>query len=161
MVGKIDKEFARGPYGEILPPPLVAGHTPADLDEILQEILADDEGLYDSLSPTERQSYHGQMLIYLHQERMMQAFAGEFDGPDAADIYQAVVVGSEAISLRPPGMEEVIYQTFAPVLQRIGPEQQWRFGVEGQGHFITLTGAAPTVLRRARQLYVTWAEAED
>ena len=149
-------DFTRGPYQEILPPPLftLSGVTEDDLEDIVAEMAGD---LYrDLLDPS---LYYEDALVYLHQQNVLRVLAGEFAGDrDAGDLRDAVLRG-EALSLRPFAQEDVVYLTFAPVLQRIG-DDSWRLGVETYGKTAVIGGDAPTALRRAPQIYVSWAEAE-
>jgi hypothetical protein len=151
-------EFERGPYGEILPPPLVAGMTP---QEIL-ETWARDVGVAVEEIPDE---IVGEMenlsLVCVHEERLRRAIAGEMmDDPDARDLYRAVTLEGEPMSLCPLGQEGLTFSTFvAPVLRRVG-EDRWRIGVEGQGRMLEIAVAPGEALRRAREIYWAWCEAE-
>lgn len=151
----IKDTFERGPYGEIMPPPMLAGAMPG---ETLHEMVGPE--IFEQMKPEEREAFYGEAAVYLHQKNLLRLFAGEFPGgmPEAAALYQAVMQG-EPISLRPLGWEGATYHTFAPILQRIAGDE-WRVGLAGQGHCIALAGSPASVLRRARQLYVIWAENE-
>jgi hypothetical protein len=156
MATKIKVEFSYGPYGEIIPPPLftLSGITPEDLNDVVAEMTGD---LYDQLpNPT---LYHDDALAYLHQQNLLRVLAGEFpDAPDAIELRDAVLNGMR-LSLRPLGQEAAMYAGFAPVLQRIS-DNDWRLGLAAHGQTAVIAGDAPSALRRARQIYVQWAEAE-
>ena len=147
--------FSRGPHGEIFPPPLVAGASP---EEALREMVGGD--IYERMEPAERKAFYGEALLYIHQQNLRRALAGEMaDDPDADALCWAVVQQGEPMSLRPLGMEEMEFKTFAPVLRRVG-DDRWQVGIPDDGHHVILIGDAPSVLRQAQQLYVAWAEAE-
>jgi hypothetical protein len=149
--------FRRGPYGEILPPRLIEVVTPTDLAMLLLELTGaeavSDNFIHDPF-------YQQIALDYAHQQRLLQIFGGGFVGdPAAAALYLAVMRG-EPLSLRPLGQEGTTYRTFAPVLQRVGDET-WRVGRPEDGRWLQLSGQPAVVLRRARQLYIQWAGAEQ
>jgi hypothetical protein len=147
--------FSRGPYGEILPPPLMNGLTPADLNDVVREMI-DDPALTEGEDLT---PYHPNAMVYVLQQNLVRALSGELNGPDAADLRAAVLRG-EPLSVRPVGHETLAYRTFAPVLQRIS-DTSWRLGLEKHGQTAIIAGDnAGIALRLARQIYVTWAEAE-
>ncbi len=127
-------EFERGPFGEIVPPSLVAG---MPMGEAL-----------DNLG-----------LVYVHQRRLRQAIAGELDEAEARDLYRAVVVEGERLSLRPLGQEERAFSTFAPVLQRIEGER-WRVGVAGQGRTREITAPLGRVVELAQGVFVELCKVE-
>ncbi len=155
MKTKTETDFSRGPYGEIFPPPLLGGVTPAELDEIVHEMV-DDEAL---LADVDLSQFHDEAMLYLHQQNLLDVLAGRREDPDVADLREAVLQG-EPLSLRPLGHEDISYRTFAPVLQRIS-DNSWRLGVESYGQTATVAGDnAGVALRRARQIYTGWAEAE-
>jgi len=147
--------FSRGQYGEILPPPILDGLTPTDLDEVVREMI-DDPDLTEGENLT---SYHPQAMVYVLQQNLFRALTGELTDPDAVDLRDAVLRG-EPLSVRPVGHETLAYRTFAPVLQRIS-DNSWRLGLEEHGQTAIIAGDnAGLALRRAWQIYVTWAEAE-
>jgi hypothetical protein len=100
-------------------------------------------------------------LVYVHQLRLRDAIAGQLqDDPDARDLYQAVVLEGEPMSLRPLGMEGLVFSTFAPVLQRVG-EDRWRVGVEGQGKTTVFDAPLDQVIAKAQAAYVKLSDADD
>ncbi len=123
-------EFERGPYGEIVPPSLAVGMT------------------LDNLG-----------LVYVHQRRLRQAIAGELDDDVARDLYQAVVVEGEPLSLRPLGQEEYDLCSFAPVLQRVEGDR-WRVGVVGQGRTREIMAPPGRVVELVQGFFVEWCAAE-
>jgi hypothetical protein len=165
-------EFERGPYGEIHPPPLVAGLHP---DEVLDEMVRDFEMTVSDLPGEELEALRNLGLVYAHQRRLRQAIAGElmYD-PDARALYEAVVVRGEPVSLRPLGQEDLAFAGFAPVLQRVegapsinfapasrGTGQAlWRIGLEGHGQTTVIAAGASCVVRQAQQIYADWSDAE-
>ena len=155
--------FERGHYGEIFPPPLVAG---VDPDEALNKLAEDSAAMGSPITdmPTRgrsRQGMYNLALVYVHQLRLREAVAGQLqDDPDARDLYQAVVIGGEAMSLRPLGMEALVFSTFAPVLQRVG-EDRWRIGVEGQGKTLVFNASLDEVIAQAQAAYVKLSDTDD
>ncbi len=141
-------EFERGLYGEIVSPSLVAGML---VDEALR-MLARDSGV-----PAGEVESLG--LVYVHQRRLRQAIAGELDDDVARDLYQAVVVEGEPLSLRPLGQEEYDLCSFAPVLQRVEGDR-WRVGVAGQGRTREIAAPLGRVVELAQQLYGQWFNEE-
>jgi hypothetical protein len=139
-------EFERGPHGEIVPPSLVADMS---ADEAL-ETLALGSGA--ALEGMENLG-----LVYVHQRRLRRAIAGELDDDVARDLYRAVVVEGEPLSLRPLGQEERVFSTFAPVLQRVEGER-WRVGVVGQGRTREITAPPGRVVELAQDVFVEWCE---
>jgi len=156
-------EFERGPYGEIFPPPLVAG---VDPDEALDKLAKDSAAMGSPITdmPTRgrsRQGMYNLALVYVHQLRLRDAIAGQLQGdPDARDLYQAVVLEGEPMSLRPLGMEALTFSTFAPVLQHVG-ENRWRIGVEGQGKTTVFDAPLDQVIAQAQAAYVKLSDADD
>jgi hypothetical protein len=141
-------EFERGPFGEILPPSLVAGMPADEALEVLARDSGEPAGVVENLG-----------LVYVHQRRLRQVIGGELDESEARDLYQAVVVEGERLSLRPLGQEERAFSIFAPVLQRIKGER-WRVGVAGQGRTREITALLGRVVELAQGVFVGWCEAE-
>lgn len=149
-------QFSYGPYGEIIPPPLftLEGITPEDLNDVVAEMTGD---LFEQLP--DPALYHDDALVYLHQQNLLRVLQGDFpDQPDAVELRDAILTGTP-FSLRPFGQETAMYAGFAPVLQRIS-DNDWRLGVVEHGRTAVIAGDAPAALRRARQIYVRWAEGE-
>jgi len=134
---------------------MLNGLTPDDLDGVVREMI-DDPALTEGEDLT---AYHPQAMVYVLQQNLVRALTGEMDSPDAVDLRTAVLRG-EPLSVRPVGHETLAYRTFAPVLQRIS-DNSWRLGLEAHGQTAVIAGDnAGLALRRAWQIYVTWAEAE-
>ncbi|MGD9100476.1 MAG: hypothetical protein PVF45_08345 [Anaerolineae bacterium] len=156
-------DFDRGPYGEIFSPPLVAGLT---MEETLAwlERVSEDLGSPIVDMPSKGRSREGMewmSVVHATQLRLRQAVAGELpDDPDAGDLYRAVVVEGQPLSLRPLGQEDLTFAGFAPVLQHIAGDR-WRIGVEGQGRTTEIVAPPDEVIRRAQGVYVRWSEADD
>lgn len=155
MVGSgKDNGWAYGPYGEILPPPLVAGLNP---DDVLREMVGAE--IFDLMPPGERKMFYGEAAIYAHQKQLEQTFAGDTGGDkDKEGLYRAILAG-KSLSLRPLGYERQTYSNFAPVWRRVG-DSRWQVGVEGQGEVEVFEAeSVKSAYLKARDLYVVWAEA--
>lgn len=152
--GKNNK-WAYGPYGEILPPPLVAGLNP---DDVLREMVGIE--IFRQMPENEREMFYGEAAIYAHQKQLECAFAGESGGDkDKEFIYQAILEG-KPLSLRPLGYERQRYSTFAPVWRRVG-NGKWQVGIELAGKVeVFETENVKAAYLKARDIYVVWAEAE-
>jgi len=150
-------ELERGPYGEVLPPPLVAGMLP---EETL-ETFARDLGTTTEAIPEEvLEEMLNLSVVYVHQLRLQRAIAGELcDDPDARDLYRAVVDEGEPMSLCPLGQEGLVFSTFAPVLRRVEGDR-WRVGLEGRGKTTEITASPDEALRQALGVFRAWREAE-
>ena len=148
-------DWKRGPYGEILPPPLNGGIEP---DAILKEMLGGDtHGL---MTARERALFYGDAAIYAHQKRLERVFGGETQTPVEAALYRAFI-GGQPVSLRPLGYEHKIYQSFAPVVRRVG-DGRWQVGVEEAGRVEIIEEAdSRQAYLRARELATNLAEAES
>jgi hypothetical protein len=145
-------DFTLGPFGEIIPPPLVDGLT---AEEAWQQA-----GLGEPPPGLSEEERGGLAAMAWQQERLAEALSGRSSAPEARALYEAVTRRGRALSLRPPGMEQESYRTFAPVLQRIARDR-WRIGVEGKGYTREIFAAdAAQALSKARELYVRWANEE-
>lgn len=152
--------FGTGPYGEILPPPLVSGVDPEEAAVAM--VRASRQAGQPIVSiPTKgesRRGYLNQALLYLHQQNLTRALAGQLDEPDAAALRDAVLRG-QTLSLRPLGLEQLYFSSFAPVVQQIG-DNLWRIGLPGQGRVKTFSASAGEAIVQAQRLYVEWSTAE-
>jgi hypothetical protein len=146
-------DFTVGPFGEIIPPPLVDGLT---AEEAWQQA-----GLGELPPGLSEAEIGGLAAMALQQKRLAEALSGRAAGsPEAHALYEAVVRRGRRLSLRPLGREQESCRTFAPVLQRLARDR-WRIGVEGQGRTQELFAAdALQALGKARELYVRWASEE-
>ena len=156
-------ERKRGPYGEILPPPLVGGVAP---EEALARLVADNAEMGVEVSvPGKGRALEGMYnvaLVYVHQLRLREALAGRLpDDPDAEALRRAVMEERELLSLRPPGLEHLVFTTFAPVLRHLG-DGRWRVGLPDHGQVEEFEEDDPgRAVERAQALYVAWSEADD
>ena len=157
-------DFTLGPFGEILPPPLVDGLTAEEAWELaglasLPSAASVERVPPPGLSEDERGGLAA--MAPLQQKRLAEALGGQLPTPDGRALYQAVTRRGRPLSLRPLGMEQESYRSFAPVLQRTARDR-WRFGVEGYGRTQELpTGNPAQALEQARQLYVQWEREEN
>jgi hypothetical protein len=146
-------DFTLGPFGEVIPPPLVDGVT---AEEAWQQA-----GLGPRPPGMGDAEFGGLAAMALQQKRLAEALVGRASAPDARALYEAVTRRGQPLSLRPLGMEQESYRTFAPVLQRVARDR-WRVGVQSHGKTQEIFAADPAqALDRARELYVQWAEEEN
>lgn len=152
--GKSDG-WAYGPYGEILPLPLVAGLNP---DDVLREMMGSE--IFELTPPEERRMFYGEAAIYAHQKQLERTFAGETGGDkDKEFLYQAILE-EKPLSLRPLGYERQYYSTFAPVWRRVG-DGKWQVGIKLAGKVEVFEAeTVKAAYLKARDIYVVWAEAE-
>ena len=175
-----DIDFSRGPYGEILPPPLVSG---VDPDEALAQFVQDAERSGNPVTvPSRGQSRKGMInlaMLYVHQQNLKRALSGELpDDPDGQALYDQVFEDGELLSLRPVGMESLHFATFAPVLRHLEgrpspPDSAtskrglWRVGLPEEspampkGRNALITGEPGEVLEKAWAMYVQWSTEES
>ena len=158
----LSKRLPAGPYGEVLPPPLVAGVTP---DEALARLGKAARDIDSPITiPSRGKSLDGMYnlaLLYVHQFNLREAMAGRLDDPDALALHEAIVEHRQPLSLRPVGMEALEFTSFAPVLQRINGTR-WRIGQPDCGWTAETDVENPAeALEWAWALYVQWAEDEE
>jgi hypothetical protein len=154
--------FARGQYGEILPPPLISSDDP---DGLLRRFAAACAEAGNPLAiPNDPQARRGLLnmaLVYFQQIAVAEALAGQRDDPDGRGLHAAVVGRGQPVSLRPLGMEGLDFATFAPVLRLADPEGWfWQVGVPGRGRTTVVQGEPGTAVREAQRLYGRWCEEE-
>jgi len=153
-------DFSRGPYNEILPPPLVGG---VDEEEALAMLAQDAEARGQPISiPTRGQSRKGMYnlaMLFVHQQNLKRALQGQSDDPDGQALYEAVVKNGELLSLRPAGMESLFFFGFAPVFGRVA-ESQWRVGLPEHGQTAAVAGEAGAAIEAAWKVYVEWSKQE-
>ena len=151
--------FPLGPYGEILPPPLIAHTTPEDA---LARLVADAGGQVHV--PKRGRSLEGMYnvaLVYAHQLRLREVLAGRYTLDVEAALYRAVMEEGQPLSLRPPTLEDLALDTFAPVLAYLG-EHQWRVGLPGHGRTAVFTEPDPAqAVAQAQDLYAQWCEEDE
>ncbi len=151
--------FPRGPYGEILPPPLTAHTTPQQaLDRLVR-----DTGTPVHV-PRRGRSLEGMYnvaLVYAHQLRLREVLAGQYTLEVEAVLYRVVMEEGQPLSLRPPTLEALALDSFAPVLTYLG-DHRWQVGLPGHGKVTTFTEADPArAVARAQDIFATWAEADE
>ncbi len=155
-------EHARGPYGEILPPQLI---DLADATDYLSRLVFESASLGHHVHVPKRghalEGMHSVATAYAHQLRLRKVLAGQIESQLERELHDAVVVNSEPISLRPPGLEHLEFKEFAPVLQMIGTGR-WRVGLPGRGKVDELNEEdVRTVVERAQSIYLAWSDADD
>ena len=165
-----DIDFTRGPYGEILPPPLVSGLDP---DEALAQFVQAAEQSGNPVTvPSRGQSRKGMInlaMLYAHQQNLKRALSGLSDdgvgdNADGQALYEKVVEDGELLSLRPLGLERLHFTTFAPVLRHF-EANRWRVGLpsstlDKRGRTAVISGEPGEVLEKAWALYVKWSAEE-
>ena len=158
-----DIGFARGPDGEVFPPPLVSGVGPEEALALLEQD-AKMNGNRITHVPKRGQSRQGMYnlaMLYVHQRNLKRALAGQLmDDADGRALYESIVEQGDPLSLRPIGMEALHFSTFAPVFRRI-EEHRWRVGLPDRGRTALIAGEAGEALERAWAMYIEWCQDES
>jgi hypothetical protein len=154
--------FARGEFGEILPPPLI--HTPVDTPSSMLDQLLDAAPNLRLHLATSIETLAPVALLYHQQTRLRDVIGGSCRNDAELALYVAVVIECQPLSLRPLGDERARFATFKPVLRRIGGELGGRLvwqvgGPEGRGATYEMPDPAVAVVR-AQTFFVEWAEEE-
>jgi hypothetical protein len=158
----ICSEWSRGPYEEILPPPLIAGTTPEEaIKRLIKASLA--RGVKASISKTGLSSKRLRYiaLLHHHQLRLRETIAGHTQSVVEQALYAAVIQQRQPLSLRPLTLEKLQFATFAPAVTHLGGDR-WRVGVLGHGRLETFAKSnASRAIEHAQGLYLAWVEAND
>jgi hypothetical protein len=151
--------FTKGPYGEILPPPLLEGVDPAQVIKRFKAAnLASGSPLDDPKTDEGKHALLNLAMTYHHQMRLRQVVAGQTATDTEKALFAAVMAG-ERLSLRPIGHESRPNSTFAPVLTRLG-SNEWQIGIAGQGQAKTFDAPQEKAIEQAQAIYVEWSNAE-
>lgn len=156
-------QFSRGPYDEILAPPLTSGLDPEAA--LAQMVAAVEASGHEITIPKRGESRRGIInvaFLYCHQINLAAALSGTLtEDPAAVALARAILDAREPLSLRPLGLESLYFATFAPVLQRLAGDN-WRVGRADWGRTLVFEATDPAqALEHARQVYVKWTAAED
>ena len=154
-------EFERGPYNEILPPPLIGDVSPEEAWKRLYAFgLSKGHKLDKPETEADRAVLYNLGGVFVHQTRLREVIAGQAETDVEIALRDAVWKG-ERLSLRPLGLEDKVFKTFAPVLERLGTTE-WLVGLPGQGHVEPLIGVPPEdVIEQSQAIYVEWRNAES
>jgi hypothetical protein len=121
-------EFERGPYDEILLPPLIGDVSP---EEAWKRLYAFSLSKGNKLNKPEAEEDRAILYklggIFVHQTRLREVIAGQSETEVEITLRDEVWRG-ERLSLRPLGLEDKEFQTFAPVLERLGMTE-WLVGL--------------------------------
>ncbi|MCL4302213.1 MAG: hypothetical protein KJ077_41380 [Anaerolineae bacterium] len=148
-------EFQRGTYGEILLTPLTADMS---LEEALQEMVGKE--MYQKMTSGEREAWCDEAIHSIHRQNLQRVLSGEVAGNAKAMVLYRAVMRGEPLNLYPIGLKRKNFNSFTPILRRVGDEQ-WQLGLPETGRYAILMGRVTLVLRQVWQLYLEWMEAED
>ena len=163
-------QFRHGPYDEILPPLLIAGHDP---QSAVAKLVADNAALGKAVKvPKFGFSLNGVVnhaLQYVHQLRLRDVLAGECEDIVESELYEAVTGRGEPLSMRPPGLEDRFFDSFVPVFQTLTPRRgnshgpmKWQVGLPGHGRVEVFSEPDPAqAVAAAQRLYHEWAAQDD
>jgi hypothetical protein len=147
-------EFTRGPFGELLLPPLVAGVTAEDIWTWFADRVGREEAEALRVQRGSDSALVLAMAAY-HSHRLAQVVGGDARTPDEERVRDAVL-GREPISLRPITLEGSDPSGFAPIFQYLG-DDRWRVGKEGMGKMEVFEEPDhEAAVRRAHRVYVEW-----
>lgn len=154
--------FSLGPYGEILPPPLVGSLSE---EECLQALVDQSAQKGQPITvPSRGKSRAGLIqlgVVYVHQQNLAKAIAGQMmDDLDGAALYEDVVHHKKPLSLRPLSLESLWFEGFAPMVQYLG-DDTWRIGAEDKGKSQLLKKTPAQIMSAAQQIYTDWSKADD
>jgi len=153
--------FQRGPYNEILPPPLIGDISPEEAFKRFYAFSLSKRHRIDKPQTEEaRAVLYNLGGIFVHQMRLRDVIGGEVETDIEKALRDAVWKG-ERLSLRPLGLEDNNFETFAPVLVRLG-KNDWLVGVPGEGFVIPLHDVPPgDIVKQAQTIYIQWRETES
>jgi hypothetical protein len=156
--------FDRGPYGEIIPPPLIHGATPDEAIAQLATAVKQQSGV-EMDQPRSGRSGEGLLRLsaaYVHAQNLLKALRGELWTADAIALRVFVEQGGEPISLRPLYLDDLHFQSFTPIFQREGHTANlWRVGLADQGKTKLIEGACAEAFAQAQATYAQWAAQEE
>ena len=152
--------FQRGLYNEILPPPLIGDVSPEEaFKRFYAFTLSKGQKIDKPETEEDRAVLYNLAGIFIHQMRLREVIGGQAETEVEIALRVAVLDG-ERLSLRPLGMEQKVFDTFAPVLKRLG-EIDWLVGVPGTGQLAPLANVSPKdVIEQAQAIYVQWRDTE-
>ncbi len=152
--------FQRGPYNEIMPPPLLDNVSPEEAWKRLYAFsLSKGHKLDKPETDEDRAVLYNMGGVFVHQMRLRDVIGGDAETDVEIALRDAVWDG-ERLSLRPLGLEGNNLETFAPVLERLGTND-WLVGVPGEGQIVPLEGVPPEdVVEQAQAIYVGWRKNE-
>lgn len=153
--------FQTGPYGEILPPPLLTHVTPEDAWQRYYDFnLSIGITLDGPQNESEKLIWYNLAAVFCHQIRLREVIGGKAKHETAVEAALRFLVQQGALmSLRPIGMEHKHPKTFAPVLTRL-TKDTWRIGLPEKGRAKVFKAGLETAVEQAQQIYVQWVSDE-
>lgn len=158
--------FATGKYGEILPPPLLAG---VDPDEAFRNYyafqLSHGHKIDMPKNEGEKKILYNFAMIWTHQMRLRKVIAGIGELTEVESALHDLVLAGNSMSIRPLGRERSSRKTFVPVLTHLGSEtgdteHHWQLGQPGHGRVETFIAATGRAIETAQLMYVRWCDEE-
>ena len=118
-------EFERGPYNEILPPPLIGDVSPEEAWKRLYAFsLSKGNKLDKPETDEDRAVLYNLGGVFVHQMRLREVIAGQAETEVEIALRDAVLRG-ERLSLRPLGLEDKEFQTLRPSSSAWGQRSGW------------------------------------
>ena len=161
----------RGVYGEILAAPLTSNVTPEEaMDILIKANVANGVKEGRPKSGQAKDGFINVALMYVHAMRLREVLAGNCTDDYERDLYEAVTVNGETISMRPIALEWLRLPTFIPVLTAATPISKvgkgkpilWRVGMMGRGKSEVFAEANPAkAVERGQAFYLRYRAEDD
>lgn len=154
--------FPRGPYGEILPPPLISHVT---LEEAWQQYkefkLAINDGPDPDVFLEMHEGWSLHLIFHTHTHRLEAVLTGAARNMSERETQlQACFQRGELLAFPSFTTGEDYPATFVPVLKQLGATS-WQFGLPGHGRVVTFEADASDLFGEVKGLYMRWLWEEN